>query len=37
VTDGSEFCVHHAKLAATRGDEVVKKGLQATELARRGR
>ena len=30
VTDGSDFCVHHAKLAATRGDEVVKKGLQAT-------
>ena len=30
VTDGSDFCVHHAKLAATCGDEVVKEGFQAT-------
>ena len=33
VTDGSEFCVHHAKLAATHGDEVVKQGLPRRRAA----
>ena len=34
VADKSEFCIHHAKLAVTRGDEVVKEGLPRRRAAR---
>jgi hypothetical protein len=34
LADGSEFCIHHAKLAATHGDEVVKVGLPRAVVLR---
>jgi hypothetical protein len=34
VQDGSELCVHHAKLAATLGDEVVRQGPPRRQTAR---
>jgi hypothetical protein len=33
VADGSEFCVHHAKLANTHGDGIVKQGLPRRRAA----
>jgi hypothetical protein len=33
VQDGSEFCVHHAKLAATHGPDLVKQGMPRRRAA----
>jgi hypothetical protein len=36
VADGSEFCVHHAKLAETHGSELVKDGMPRRRTSRGG-
>jgi hypothetical protein len=33
VADGSEFCVHHTKLAATHGPDIVKQGMPRRRAA----
>jgi hypothetical protein len=36
IADDSEFCVHHAKLAATHGPETVKQGMPKRRTGRNG-